>query len=390
MRVLSIPLAAVVLLNLFSRVNANEAPFRVLSVSSLTGNEIGICFNAAVDSVSGSDPRNYRLSDTNIFVTNAIVRADHSTVVLKLSRHLPAYSFVAIVDDVRSAAGSPLENHVVAGGVQGRDGGGFRAASIGSLPASGTIFACKSSPFNNDFNVQALGDGVDGSEDSFLYVYHDAFPRFAVQVRVNAPLPGHRQAGLIARKSLDPGSPFLGLLTFSTNNSQLLRLSTFSRDSNNTSAIPWPGAEALVFSSFPIWLRLEGDGENLSAFGSTNQTEWTRLGTIQAGQFSGSESFLVGAATVSDPNVLDQNETEYREYRIEPHGDIFLMPLQTTFQNRTFSFVWPSVFVVHSSHSVMGEWSPLTNHVESGASLNKASFEIPGPDQKRFFRLSFP
>src|SRR3954466_13762954 len=147
-----------------------QPPFRMLSAGSVTGHDIGICFNAAVDPASASDPRNYSLADTNIVVTNATVRPDGRSVALQLSQHIVGYSFVLIPNDVRSAANAPLTERAIAGGLMPGLGGGFNIASIGISPSKASIFGCTNF-FSNSFDVSdAQATGVAGTNDSFVYL----------------------------------------------------------------------------------------------------------------------------------------------------------------------------------------------------------------------------
>jgi len=89
-------------------VAAEPSAFQIISTASVNGNEIGICFSDSVDLRSATNAANYTLSDPNILVTNAMVRPDSHSVVLKLSRAVAGYSFVLLIREVRDSRDNPL------------------------------------------------------------------------------------------------------------------------------------------------------------------------------------------------------------------------------------------------------------------------------------------
>ena len=374
-------------------VSAREpAGFRIVSAASVNGNEIGVCFNQPLDPVSATNATHYRLSDTNVLVTSAVLRTDSHSVLLQLSREIVGYTFVLIASDVHDLEGMPLSNPIVAGGVFGHDTGGLDNTDIGALEIDpqqqGSVFGCTNGLFLREFEVLAGGSGIGERSDAFHYVYHRDYQVFDLVAQItNLTLTnGSAQAGLMVRESLGAQSRHLSvLLTISGAGGEI---TTLYRDTEGGISSEWPGSKKLSNVSSPVWLLLQRNGPTFSASVKTNGGNWMLLASFEpVPSFAERpQTVFAGTATSSRNNVPGLVCRFQYQYQVEPHSDVF-PSIEALRHPNMLTLRWPNATVLESSDFdiLQHAWVPVTNSVEFGAGTSQWNIELPRP----FFGFCF-
>src|SRR5947199_2874291 len=159
---------------------ADTNPPVVLSAASFDGQTIGVCFSEALDPASATNLANYRIadgdlapihlpfrvSDANYAVVEAVLRPDQRSVILKLSNPFPGVSFHVNTKNIQDLVG----NSALTGSITPASNIG--AADIGNPGVDpqepGKLFNCDL----GSFEVVAGGSGLEGTNDSFHFIYN--------------------------------------------------------------------------------------------------------------------------------------------------------------------------------------------------------------------------
>ncbi len=119
------------------------------------------------------------------------------------------------------------------------------------------------------------GSDIGGTSDQFFFTYQELTGDFDMQVRVLglSPSDAWAKAGLMARESLDAGSPFAAILASPS-------LSGCFFESRSTT-----NGAASTTGSFPVnhpntWLRLQRAGDFFIGYAGFDGQNWTQLGTV--------------------------------------------------------------------------------------------------------------
>jgi autotransporter-associated beta strand protein len=248
----------------------------LLSVGSLDGDTIGVCFDEPLDLATATTPGNYSVSG-GATVGRITLRADQKSVVLYVS---PAASgaFTVTVSGVRDVYGNTMttanDSANVASHLSSLEIGG----PLPSFITADGVFSCN----DGDFDITAGGADVWGNSDQFRFTYQPKTGDFDVKVMIgNQTIPNTiLKAGLLARESLDPASrtlhaivnpPFPGLDRYETGQRTTYAGTTASWGSgfNNGNRFATPPNS---------WVRLQRVNNTFTAYAGSTGTDWVVIG----------------------------------------------------------------------------------------------------------------
>ncbi|HEX3720869.1 MAG TPA: Ig-like domain-containing protein [Verrucomicrobiae bacterium] len=270
---------------------ADTTPPTVVSLAGLPETSIGIRFDKALDTNSAATASNYTLSDGTP-IDSAQLLPDQLTVVLETSQ-LSASSFTLTINGVMDLAGNTMHNVVANGKTLN-----YTVQDIVGTPAISTPSLVYSYA-TNIVDVQVNGGLMWFGSDSFNFVYNSLTNDF--DVRVQCPSisggDGNSIIGIDARNSTDPASPHVFATIYSGGRTEWTA-SSRGTYGGNTAVFPGNWAISYDTSDIPnVWLRLRRVGNTMTAFGSTNGTDWTQVGDIISSDFP--TNMVVGLCSCS-------------------------------------------------------------------------------------------
>jgi regulation of enolase protein 1 (concanavalin A-like superfamily) len=232
--------------------------------SSLTN--VIVRFNEPVDPVSGTRPTNYSIAG-GIAISGARTGSSDLEIILTTATLTPGSTYLLTVNGVADRAAQA--NTVAPNTSLEFTALDLAPTSIGRPPTEGIV-----KPVVGGIDITATGRGLAGTNDQSHFSYQRRSGDFDLQVRLASMELGtlFAQAGILARQSLDPASPFAG---------------SFATPSLAGSQFAWrsvTGEVAQARGSFPVnypetWLRLQRAGTNFTGFASYDGASWTRLGS---------------------------------------------------------------------------------------------------------------
>jgi len=382
----------------------------IVSAASFDGQTIGVCFSEELYPASPTNVANYRISytytsfrlaDTNFAVVEAVFSPDQRSVILKLSKRFPGVSFNLYANNVKDPAGNS------------RPTGSITAARSLSAPDIGQpgFDPLETGTFSNcelgAYEVVAGGSGLEGTNDSFHFIYEPSRgPSLILLGRVTSLEAANRysSAGLMVRESLVAGSRFFSIT--------VTPLNVPARDGNGNGAntvqlryrdvTSGPSVELIptnTISSLPypdVWLQLFRGDRRCEARFSTNYLDWVVLGS-----FTFTDPFpdqvLAGMATFSHNNAPGFTTKATYSNAGLLRGDVFTGPellAQRLGSNLLLQWTEPFEFPYFMlSSPVLASnifWIPVTNQVsyQFTPSNVQASVTIPtGESAVRYFGL---
>ncbi len=137
--------------------------------------------------------------------------------------------------------------------------------------------ACFTNPSNPAAqSIQVTGSGTDiwSTADQFMFTSKTLTGDGQITARVNgiSPTDPWAKGGIMMRSSLDGNAPF-AMLALTPSNGVVLQYRTAPGASAQSGA-PRPTPNG------PVWLRLNKTGSSITAFTSTNGSQWTQVGSI--------------------------------------------------------------------------------------------------------------
>ena len=289
-------------------------PPSIVSVGSLDGYTIGVCFSEPVAPGEVLDPYNWFI-DGFLLVSSASISADGRSALLTLdpsnvdpsAPHIPLgsnYTVSAALLFDRSAAANFVEYSSAVGRVEN-----LTAQDIGRPTdplKPGSTFVCSS----NQFTVVAGGSDIWNTTNGFHFIYRPKTGDFDVRVRVSRldPADPNSKAGLIALEDTNNASrtisavvtpspvPTLDLGGNGANTYQAGVRSTFAG-----ATVDWGVNPRITPVPYPnAWLRLQREGNVFTAYWGTNGMDWGQYGvTTQA--FN--TALLVGMGVTAHSNA---------------------------------------------------------------------------------------
>ncbi len=355
---------------------------RVISVGSADGRTIGVQFDREVDQFSAETLGNYTFDTWSPFrnFSNAMLRPNARKVELTLDQPLPAQaSFSVTVSNVSAMGPCPTIFPVANGQASGRVLR-FNTVAIGDPNLRIDAFTADNQALELTGGGGAAwypSGGGPGLADNIAFTCRTLTGDFDVVARVGGPSPALSNAvgGLMVRDSLSVTSR-MAALVFDAAQAKAIWL-VRSND----------GGAAQIQGELPLdpdggWLRLRRVDDTLTAFASTNGSDWSTVGSVPPLNESEPKlvGFAVGSSQAGEVASSMVPQFEYRNYYLE------LIP----FPPGGFGFSWYGPGTVQETPSVYGPpplGSPSAVSVEQNADERWVIFEVPiqGLYSSRFF-----
>lgn len=257
-------------------VNEDLAAPQPLSVGSVDGFKIGVCFDEILDTnapmPTAIDNANYFVNGAAVSVVGAVFRPDARSVELTLEAAI-AGSFTVQIENVQDLAENGLPSAVtLTGEVFGQ------AQDLGYPLAAGSHYACASN------SMELVGGGTDlwGTYDEGHFAFKMVTGNFDARVRVDsltlaAVTSGGdiAKAGLMARPFVESNSPTLHLLANPPPPGRN-QLEAGVRTTVNGATASWGSTLAGVGTS-NLWLRLTRSGNSFVGYWSSNGLAWDQF-----------------------------------------------------------------------------------------------------------------
>jgi hypothetical protein len=289
---------------------------KIMNVASL--------LNPADYSIAG-----YTISGVMLF-TNDLGVGSGTVVILQLSKPLTG-SFTLNVKNVQSISSIPIAANTAVAGTADP----LASIDIGNFTVTGTT----DYEGPGSYAVDASGNGIGNAQDGFRFVYGTRTNNFAVVVQVPSILPADTwsEAGLMARETIDPtdgGSRMIAVVTTATAAQIALdggagenSLSMEVRDTTGTNAYEPADyiGDGVIMPVYPNqWLLLtrqtDGTHDRFTAYGSTNEVNWTWMGEFNPATSGTSNAFPgvvnVGMCTTANiaPPGVDLATATYQNF----------------------------------------------------------------------------
>lgn len=245
-------------------VTADVTPPTLVDALNLGTTWLRVRFSEPVAPASATNAGNYGL-DAGLTVRAARLGPDSATVELVTDPMTFGSSYTLTVSGVRDQA--QASNPIAAGSLLRFTAVEYAPAGVGLPPVAGTVV-----PAAGGATVTGSGD-VGGTNDLFQFAYQLVTGDFDRRARVASftPTDPFAKAGLMARATLDGGSPFAAVLT------------TPAQVGSFFLTRPATGVEAIRSGSAPAnfpetWLRLARTGGRFTGFASLDGRQWVELG----------------------------------------------------------------------------------------------------------------
>jgi fibronectin type 3 domain-containing protein len=356
----------------------------LVSVASLDGQTIGLCFSEALDDSANTvgDSANYTVItiDGAQPVVNAVVRPGGREV--RLSLLLPNLGqFVVQADNLTDFAGNLLRPNRATNTF-----GSFVVGDVGGPGLAGSHFTCGG-------DIEIVGGGADfaGSADQGYMATRVTTGNFDARVRVKSLAGANAiaRAALLARESTAADSAGFGI---SVNPPAPGRDTIELGVRTNTASLtgPWVAAgNTFAPAGIPnVWLRLTRIGNVFTGYRSTNGLDWVAMAT-NTRPYAATLQVGLGV-TAHDNTLLATGSFSGLVINALTGAD----PVNGTYTNGTFSACVSTIssftYTVEYKNSVdPGAWTTLVSFTGDGT---VKCFSDPGPvppTQQRIYRVRY-
>ncbi len=347
----------------------------IVSVGSLDGMTIGVCFDEELDPSAAAEVGNYVINEGAVTVTNVIRRLDGRSVALQTDVPVTG-SFTVQVFSLPDLAGNPADgvgtNALVVG---------LNTGDIGNPLRQGSHYTCDNEA------IELVGGGTDiwNASDQFQFAFKSITGDFDARVRVTSLAGANAitKAAILARESTNADSRGFHVsvnpLPPGRDLAQMAWRPTNGVISSTVGTNVAPGGIPNA------WLRLQRTGEIFTGYHGTNGSNWTVIG--QTNLMLGSSLVLGLGLTAHDTNLLATGV--FSNFRIL--GELALSGF--SYSSSNFSASFESQFAVPYEiqyKNNLGDplWLSLTNLTGNGSVLSFTN-EAPGVPA-RFYRAIIP
>jgi len=177
--------------------------------------------------------------------------------------------------------------------------------------------SCRYEKEPDTYTVVGCGTGIGGSTDEFHFVYKRLEGDGSVTARIESIEEVHpgTKAGVMIRASLDPDAAFAAVLATSRGGVSYQTRQITNRDATADDHVARPEQTAL---RAPIWIRIEREGDQFSAFYSSEGTSWTPM-VWSPQRVSMPHSVYIGLAVTSQDST---KTAEARFSHVTTTGDV--------------------------------------------------------------------
>jgi len=245
---------------------ADTTPPTVVSVGSVDGSAVAICFSEPLNAATATVIGNYSVNGA-VAPTSATLRPDGASVALQINTPVSG-AFSVTVNNVLDLAGNVIAANSIANGTAL----GLASVDIGSPAPPSDVFTCD----GNTITITAGGNDIWGNRDQFSFVGKAVEGDFDVQVRVTRlDFIGNNssKAGLTMRETLDPKSR--QHLVNVNPQAGANQYEALFREFEGSLSTSWGGAFGV---SLPDgWMRLQRQGDMLTAYRSIDGSNWEQI-----------------------------------------------------------------------------------------------------------------
>ncbi len=361
----------------------------LLGAKSYDGVTVLVCFDEPLDEISATNTSHYLLHDPKTSIVSLRLEPDRQSVLLNLAKPLSKSSYFISWTNIQDTAGNKSF-----GGPQPGRAICVEAVDIGAPGIDplerGRALTCD--------QLIGGGSGIEGTNDGCFFLYREwTGTTFWLEVRIISLEPVSRltKVGLMARKSLDPGSPFYCVMVTppdvpcrdgSGNGANEIQ-ATY-RQFTNGPVKEWPDGGKVAGVGYPdAWLWLLGSRDGVQCHYRTNRfAPWEFLSSVRDTNFFGklyiglaltSANNRPGFAACADWGPLYLDEPEISRFR-----------LAITRSGSNLNLIWPNGHgYVAQSSTDLRNWMTLTNEpMILPTSFAEISLPVPA-DRAMYFRL---
>jgi hypothetical protein len=246
---------------------ANSNAPVLLGAQSSGLSQVIVTLSQRLTAASATNTGNYAVSGTNgaLTIFNASLDASQSNVVLAVSSMTDGAAYIVTVSNLANAF---YPGSVIAPGSQtGFIASAFASAAVGNPRANGSEIV-----LTNGITLTSAGRDIGGTSDQFQFAYELFTGDFDVSVCLKSLSlsDAWAKAGLMARISLDAGSPFAATLATPAMAGDFFAYRA-STNGNTSSVGRFP-------ANYPnTWLRLKRAGNSFTGYASYEGQVWTLL-----------------------------------------------------------------------------------------------------------------
>lgn len=285
-------------------VTEDTEPPRIVSVGSIDGRTIGVCFDELLNTNELSttiDPFAYEINDhSDHVVTNVVLRPDGRSVLLIIDSalgNLPLTGqFLITATSITDREGNGEANVTSASSTVF----GAIGANLGTPLASGSHYSCEAN------TMELVGGGLDiwSTADQGYWAYKPITGDFDARVRLDSlslPWPSGpaltAKGGIIVRDTAEANSPTLHLLANPLPPGRNLA-EAGRRQTVNGSTTSWGTNQTTL--NIPHWLRLVRAGNTFTGYRSSNGVDWIVFANTT--QAAAPATMLLGLGVTSHTN----------------------------------------------------------------------------------------
>lgn len=275
----------------------------LVSAGAIEPTTVGVAFSGPIDPAQAGMPGNYVVTSAGFVhaVSNATVRADGQTVVLKLYSPLSGGAFSVAVNNIGDQSGNPLDGPTTVNGTVVP----LTAFDVGGPAAAGSTLA-----FGNGYFEQTAGGSdlwnatdsghlalmpVDGDFDIAMQLAEFRMPDEGLNIpRQSGPM--FAKAGIMVRESANAGSRSLQIVAMPQSvvvHGAGNRVEHAIRTNTVATMFKFLGDRSSL--AYPrVWMRIKRVNNSFSLYYSTNGSGWALSGRTN---FALPSTVLVGPAS---------------------------------------------------------------------------------------------
>jgi hypothetical protein len=283
-------------------VTLDTNPPVVLRVFNIATTNVELDFSKTVAVTNATNVANYAFTD-GVAITAASLATNNESVLLATAPLVYGSNYPLVINGIRDRALPPntIATNTLAS---------FTASPLAPQDIGSPVIASTDTYTTNGVTfIDGAGNYIGGTSDQFNLDYQLQAGDFDVTVCLAALGLSDlwAEAGLMARASLNAGSPFAAALATPS------IVGDFFADRTATNA------QAATAGSFPVnypntWLRLNRVGNVFTGFGSYDGTNWTPLGSAT---ITMPAQIYLGLAVASH-NTNQLTTAEFEEYENTP------------------------------------------------------------------------
>ena len=282
-------------------VTVDTNPPTVLRAFNIGATMVEVDYSKFVEAASATNVANYYFTN-GLAIVSAALAVDNSSVLLTTAPVINGTNYNLVINSVRDRALPPntiATNSMVE----------FTAAPLAPLDIGNPAIASSDFYTGGGVTINSAGISIGGNSDQFNFDYQLQTGNFDVTVCLARLSLSDlwAQAGLMARASLEPGSPFAAAVATPGVNGEFFNARTATN------------GLAAATGNFPVnypntWLRLNRVGNVFTGFGSYDGTNWTQLGTAT---ITMPAQIYIGLAVASH-NTAEQTTAQFSNYETTP------------------------------------------------------------------------